>query len=187
MDWKPIASVFAWLNNEMAKEKNNSSASPRRELECLIGLGPGLTPSGDDLIGGVLIALHTTGHQDIAETLAEEILPIARNRTNVISFAHLASAAKGQGNETLHRILSAMNGQKSQRLPELLGIIDTVGHSSGWDAVAGLVLVLKAYVDSVARTIRQNMDSHVHGHPFQSAVAGADRTFISRSKKSDCQ
>jgi len=144
MAWKPIAFLFDWLRKKISKERNNSSASIRRELEYLIGLGPGLTPSGDDLMGGVLIALHTTGHKDIAAKLAEEIMPMARSRTNIISFAHLASAANGEGNAALHRILSAMNGQKTQRLTESLSIMDTVGHSSGWDAVAGLVLVLKA-------------------------------------------
>src|SRR5437016_4248520 len=33
------------------------------EAQALIGLGPGLTPSGDDYLGGVLIALHQLGRK----------------------------------------------------------------------------------------------------------------------------
>ena len=32
-----------------------------KEAEQLIGLGPGLTPSGDDYFGGMLVALRLTG------------------------------------------------------------------------------------------------------------------------------
>lgn len=147
MAWKPVASLFDWLKKDIAQEKNNSSVSIRRELETLIGLGPGLTPSGDDLMGGVLIALHTTDQKDTAVKLAEELLPMARNRTNIISFAHLASAASGEGNAAVHRVLSTITGRKTQHLAESLSSMDTVGHSSGWDAVSGLVLVLRVYVE----------------------------------------
>jgi hypothetical protein len=148
MAWKPIVALFDWLKKEIAQEKNTPPTAIRQEMKCLVGLGPGLTPSGDDFLGGILIALHATGHKDAARKLAEELLPLARNRTNIISAALLASAANGEGNAAVHRILSAMNGQKTQRLIESLGIMDTVGHSSGWDAVAGLSLVLKACGES---------------------------------------
>jgi hypothetical protein len=146
---KPVESLFHWITKAMTRKSDLSADGIKWALEQLIGLGPGLTPSGDDLMGGVLIALHALGHKDIAESLARAILSMALRRTPVISYEHLKCAAEGQGNAALHRILSTVNEQKPDRLPRWLGIIDTVGHTSGWDAVTGLVLVLKAAADSI--------------------------------------
>lgn len=38
--------------------------SPSLFVSGLMGLGPGLTPSGDDILGGILIALHCLGRLD---------------------------------------------------------------------------------------------------------------------------
>ncbi len=150
---KPVESLFYWLKRAISRRGDYPAEGIRGDLEHLIGLGPGLTPSGDDLMGGVLIALHALGLRGIAETLAELILPEARHRTPVISFEHLKCAAEGQGNTALHGILSAINEQRPDRLIRWLGIIDTVGHTSGWDAVTGLVLVLEAFVDSIGDSL----------------------------------
>ena len=45
--------------------------------EPLLGLGPGLTPSGDDFIGGYLVALHALGRRHEAEAIAARLLPLA--------------------------------------------------------------------------------------------------------------
>src|SRR5207249_3852165 len=77
-------------------------------LEQLVGLGTGLTPSGDDALAGALITLNELGLTAAADALADFILPLARVRTNKISFAHLAAAAEGEGTETLHDTLAAL-------------------------------------------------------------------------------
>lgn len=41
---------------------------PRR-LPHLVGLGPGLTPSGDDFLFSVMFTLHALGHGAVAERL----------------------------------------------------------------------------------------------------------------------
>lgn len=106
------------------------------EIESIIGLGPGLTPSGDDYLGGALIALRALGRARQAESLWRWLEPRLASRTSAISAAHLAAAAAGQGHEALHQVL---NG-----LPALQQL-DAVGHCSGWDALAGAVAVLRTY------------------------------------------
>lgn len=107
----------------------------------LVGLGSGLTPAGDDLIGGALIALHALGEQRIANRLAKWALHLARSRTNRISFAHLACAAAGEGHEALHHALSAiLAGRRNQR--QELSALRRIGHTSGMDALNGALLVL---------------------------------------------
>ena len=106
----------------------------------IIGLGPGLTPSGDDLIGGALCALHASGRAEIALRLAGWALPLARNGTNRISYAHLACAAEGECAEAVN---DAIAGLIAGDAPDLRRI-DAIGHTSGWDALAGATLALTA-------------------------------------------
>ena len=63
------------------------------EAELLIGLGPGLTPSGDDYLGGMLVALRSLGRGAQADALWRWLEPRLASRTSAISAAHLAAAA----------------------------------------------------------------------------------------------
>ena len=102
--------------------------------EQLIGLGPGLTPSGDDYFGGVMVALHVRGRATHAASLWRWLEPRLASRTGAISAAHLAAAATGEAHEALHNVL---DGDLD------LDALDAVGHCSGWDALAGAVAVLQ--------------------------------------------
>ncbi len=105
----------------------------------LIGLGPGLTPSGDDLIGGALCALHAAGRGATARQLADWAVPLARTGTNRISQAHLACAAQGESGDTVNNaIVALLSGD-----PVDIDRIDAIGHTSGWDALAGATLALE--------------------------------------------
>ncbi len=104
----------------------------RPEAENLIGLGPGLTPSGDDYLGGMLIALRLATRGGQADALWRWLEPRLASRTSAISAAHLAAAASGEGHEALHEALAGD--------PTRLG---SVGHCSGWDALAGAGAVLR--------------------------------------------
>lgn len=105
--------------------------------DALIGLGPGLTPAGDDFAGGAMIALRVFGYVEAAERVAAWALPLAQTRTSRISRAHLACAAAGEGHEALHGLLHSFDGKYLDQLAR-------VGHSSGLDAAAGALLSLRA-------------------------------------------
>ena len=111
------------------------------EAQTLIGLGPGLTPSGDDYLGGVLIALHYFGRRPQAQGLWRWLEPRLA-RTSAISGAHLAAAAAGEGHEALHRCLEALCSRAAD-WSAVLARLDGVGHCSGWDSLAGVVAVAK--------------------------------------------
>jgi hypothetical protein len=108
-------------------------------LSQLIGLGPGLTPSGDDFLGGALIALHALGSQPLAQALAAKLLPLCEHRTHPISVAHIRAAAAGVGGEALHACLCTMVDARDPGA--CLEAIASTGHTSGWDALAGAVTV----------------------------------------------
>lgn len=110
----------------------------------LLGLGPGLTPSGDDFLGGMMIALYAIGHEDGATALWTAIAPHLAKRTNAISRAHLRAAAAGTGHEALHATLNNLLRGEIDSLRSDLDRIDSIGHSSGWDTLAGVLTVLRA-------------------------------------------
>lgn len=121
-----------------------SSATPRGAVDRLIGLGPGLTPSGDDFLGGAMIALAMSGHRERAAALAVPALAAAAGGTNRISAAHLRAAARGLGADALHRSIDALAIADDDALARALAGLDAIGHSSGWDALAGAVSALRA-------------------------------------------
>ncbi|HRD78708.1 MAG TPA: DUF2877 domain-containing protein [Hyphomicrobiaceae bacterium] len=119
-------------------------AAPRDAVRRLLGLGPGLTPSGDDILAGMLIALHASGRANVATELAAIIASMPSELTSVISWAHLDAAAEGLPGPAIHRALIAILAGDHAALSGVLDVIDTVGHCSGWDMLAGAVVALAA-------------------------------------------
>jgi hypothetical protein len=112
------------------------------QTEELIGLGPGLTPSGDDYFGGILVALHACGRPAQAAALWRWLEPRLPARTSPISAAHLAAAAQGEAHEALHDCLASLF--RKEPLEGSISKVNSVGHCSGWDALAGATAVLKS-------------------------------------------
>lgn len=149
--WKGIHLLYCRLCSGFSTPYDGPLPDRDREaLQVLVGLGPGLTPSGDDLLGGVMITLHALGKKRLAGTLAHAVLDLARLRTNEISRAHLACAAEGQGAEALHRAISALCLRDAPEPVRSLERMALIGATSGWDALAGVFLVLKAIMETRA-------------------------------------
>ncbi len=129
------------LRKWIAGDRTNG---PATAVRALIGLGPGLTPSGDDLVGGAMIALRALGRADDATALAQWALPIARAATGKISLALLSCAAEGEGAEALHRTIAPIMAGDGDAIAAGIAALDAIGHSSGWDALAGAVAALSA-------------------------------------------
>jgi hypothetical protein len=119
----------------------------------ILGAGPGMTPAGDDLLAGVLLALHSICRDDLAGVLWQKLEPHVMERTNVISCAHLQLAASGQCSEALLKLINCLYhnaaAQESDDLSVMVKEINSLsmvmGASSGWDTLAGISLVLRAY------------------------------------------
>ena len=79
---------------------------------ALVGLGRGLTPSGDDFIGGLLFVLRRVpGICPVP--FSDDACSTARgwaDRTNAISFAILGDHGAGHGNAVEHEIVSSLRG-----------------------------------------------------------------------------
>lgn len=127
-----------------AELQGHRSASQDQALAAdLIGLGPGLTPSGDDLLGGAMIALASLGSVEVRDALWDALRGHL-TRTNDISAAHLCSAAQGYAAAALHDAIGATMAGRTDRIPSALVALASIGHSSGRDAFAGALIAFRA-------------------------------------------
>jgi hypothetical protein len=113
--------------------------------EKWIGLGEGLTPSGDDFMGGLFFCIRTL--QDLYKPLhpsffskLEMFLEESKFRTNLISYTLLKDHAHGHGSETLHAFIHALYTGQDLKTMSLLGSeLIQIGHSTGWDILTGIL------------------------------------------------
>ncbi|MEW5941016.1 MAG: DUF2877 domain-containing protein [Chloroflexota bacterium] len=119
-------------------------------IRALIGLGSGLTPSGDDLLVGYLAGLWcAVGSQsERARFVSElgEVIIQRSSQTNEISRAFLSHAAQGQVSSLLANLAEAIcMGWNPDRVLAAAECAMQVGHTSGMDAVTGLLVGLAAW------------------------------------------
>jgi hypothetical protein len=133
------------VDRMIAHAIDGRDVSPEDEakLTTLIGLGPGLTPSGDDLLGGALIALASLDLLEVRDRLWS-VCSECLDRTTDISGLHLRAAARGYGAAALHDAIHAAISGDVPRLPGLLAAVSDIGHSSGRDSYAGALIALRA-------------------------------------------
>jgi len=122
--------------------KSDNESIPDELLE-LIGCGPGLTPSGDDILIGALIALDCVGEERAFKTLSDWIQQHAPDATNQISLAHLHAACRAMAVDPLHNFINALFVDKTS-LPGAIEQLETYGHRSGFDAAIGVLAVANA-------------------------------------------
>ncbi len=114
-------------------------------LQCqgLVGLGPGLTPAGDDFVGGLLFAAcylqqAYPGRVHLDGTAMERFLRSARTETNVISHCILRDLARGDGPESLHDLTFALlAAEEDDGAMSHASRLRRLGSSTGREILAG--------------------------------------------------
>ncbi|WP_344841731.1 DUF2877 domain-containing protein [Nonomuraea dietziae] len=124
--------------------------------EQLVGLGPGLTPSGDDVLAGLLVALRHLGSAAkveravwLADWLAAAVTFDAGTRTTPISATLLHCAARGEASPEVSAVLRGITGQ--QALEPALRRLLQLGHTSGADLAQGVRIGLDSVLALGAR------------------------------------
>jgi len=127
-------------------------ASAVEVAESLVGLGPGLTPSGDSMISGLLLALRLLGGATpggtkavwLADWLGAAVTCYAEQRTTALAATLLHCAARGQAAEEVSAVLRAFAGQKPVE-PAARRLL-TAGRATGaeltWGLIAGCAAAL---------------------------------------------
>ena len=113
----------------------------------LIGLGPGLTPAGDDVMAGTVAGLVLLGHPD-ARRFAAGVSALAAGRTTELSRALLRHAAAGRVSGEYAAVLQALVGGRS--LGRAIDGLLSTGSTSGRAMALGLCTA----IDLAERTTR---------------------------------
>lgn len=134
------------------------AALAKRELgraidaaEQIVGLGPGLTPSGDDLLTGLMIGLRCLpagrGSVGFVQAWAEGVRALA-GRTTDVSRVYLEWAARGRATERLRNVADAIVwAPTGDHLAGAVSAALQVGSTSGADGLLGLLLGLRLWID----------------------------------------
>lgn len=122
-------------------------AAVRQAVERLVGLGPGLTPAGDDVLVGALTARPGGG---LAEAV-DAVLAAGPARTAALSAALLDQALRGYGLPQLAALLRALGGPPGAPVARAVEDLLGVGGTSGAAIGHGLLLGLRAAARAAGR------------------------------------
>ncbi len=111
-------------------------------VKALVGLGEGLTPSGDDCLVGLLAVLHVTGFLPCCagSPVHAQFCQCVRLGTSQLSGEFLRCAFEGHFAEPLVMLVRALWAPATAAWPAHAATLAAVGHSSGVDAMVGIAL-----------------------------------------------
>jgi hypothetical protein len=120
-------------------------AGAAEAAERLVGLGPGLVPSGDSVVSGVLLALRLLGGAIaggtravwLADWLSAAATWHAAQRTTPLGAALLHCAASGQAAAEVSAVLRGMAGQEPLEPAAARLLAAAQGADLAWGLVAG--------------------------------------------------
>jgi hypothetical protein len=116
----------------------------------VLGLGHGLTPSGDDFLGAIAFTLHHAPRPAWRAELPAALARLrehARGATNPISAALLDDLIDGASYAALHDMLAVLQGHALPEIEAATQALLRVGASSGADMLSGLLLASIANPD----------------------------------------
>jgi hypothetical protein len=97
------------------------------------GLGPGLTPAGDDVLAGIVLARRLSGADETRLRAAIELVC-----STELSLAYLRWAARGQCIEPAHEVLTALAAGDATRVAAACARLTHHGATSGADLLLGM-------------------------------------------------
>lgn len=145
------AAAYAHLSDLVRAVRSGDTAAVGRAARGLIGLGPGLTPSGDDALAGFMVALaltaKTLGFLDfVLEKVNPAIVEGLPGRTTELSGDFLRHAALGHGSAPVEGVAGAILAGDEQGLAAAVDSLCGVGATSGvdqlWGVLVGILLGL---------------------------------------------
>ncbi len=125
---------------------------PFGSLRALIGLGEGLTPAGDDFVGGRLFArwyLHAAYPDAVTwdQCTVDALIEYARPRTNAISHTILRDHARGQSVAPMHDLVAAiLTGKSPDEIARHVRRLSGIGNTSGDEMLAGVLTEMQSVV-----------------------------------------
>jgi hypothetical protein len=112
----------------------------------LVGLGPGLTPSGDDVLAALMATMRLSANclgikEDVIKTMNERILAQIDGRTNLLSQKQMEQAAEGKVSEPIYDFIEALLLPDDDLLDKYSRVL-RIGGTSGEDLTLGILIGL---------------------------------------------
>lgn len=113
----------------------------------ILGLGPGLTPSCDDFLAGLLMSINTAGASifgseretvDFFNKFSSEISDLAKEKTTIYSQSLLSEAAAGEGPQNALDLILSVVTKSPEQVAEHAKSLISVGATSGADISIGI-------------------------------------------------
>ncbi|HEV8094119.1 MAG TPA: DUF2877 domain-containing protein [Burkholderiales bacterium] len=140
----PLDRAMPWvraLGRAFARDDPDAAFAAARPL---LGLGAGLTPSGDDLVGGALFGKTFLSCADQRwMMLGKRLSRAMRTRSHPVSAALFSDLAAGRSFAPLHEIASALSVGADEAALSAARALVAIGHSSGWDMLAGFLIGIR--------------------------------------------
>ena len=138
---------FQAINDLKHATQNRHVAIALDAASSLVGLGPGLTPAGDDFLAGYITGLWATTpiHDSLSCFMEPFLKGLAPHfaRTTDISAAFLSDAVNQSPSQTTADLIRAIaEGQSAAMVERAAKAALNVGSTSGADSIAGLLLGL---------------------------------------------
>jgi hypothetical protein len=139
----------------------------RRNVVELIGLGPGLTPSADDVLCGLMISFVLMAEnlstctcaliaKDFFSEVVMNIVSCVAGRTTLISEECLRLASVGEANESVINLVKRILMTEMDEVKKATMDVLTIGGSSGTDIVFGIFLGTQFFLDAFMFLRSQN-------------------------------
>jgi len=139
-----IKSVYTLNLSEINRHSNN-----------IIGFGPGLTPSADDLLAGMMISnIYMAEYYDLnsgyVRSINREIIRGIKDKTTDISYEMLRNASGGKGSDKVKQLIRAILIGEVNLKEKIISVIDH-GGESGSDMLTGIYLGMRIINDEALR------------------------------------
>ncbi len=118
------------------------AAGDPESVTALLGLGPGLTPLGDDVLCGWLATAVAARHPHLDE-LRSTVALEARARTTTLSATLLSCASRGEGVPQFRALLTGVASENAAAIEQSVDLILRVGETSGEGLLLGALLAME--------------------------------------------
>jgi hypothetical protein len=137
----------------------------RNAVHELIGFGPGLTPSSDDMLAGlvllcVLYSKNCERAKRVSKLMAQAIVKEVQGRTTLLSEEYLKQASSGRGNEPVMRLCAALLTEEQQPVERATREVLEIGETSGTDTILGIAIGAMLCIGKHSFLSQRNFNGH---------------------------
>jgi hypothetical protein len=128
--------------------------------QSLLGLGPGLTPSCDDFLAGLLMSLNFAGkvllkdlkkEKQFYKMISNQIYTSAKSKTTIYSLNNLEGACHGEGPDAAVDLIVGLLTKDANQVANCTRIVLKIGETTGADIAIGVYYGIRYLISRLDR------------------------------------